>query len=555
MKHRYVVVYLLAAALGSSQTPQPAAQTDSKPGSISGTVRDARTGTPMAEAQVFVNGMARRDGPVQSDAQGRYTVRDLKPGDYSLSAIAPQSGARGPRPYASRPVTLAAGQELTSIDFRLESFGKISGKVVDDNGEPVAGVSVFLVAREYSLGVLRYVFAASANTDDRGVYSLASVPPGRAYLLYAWKITRQLKPVSDAPAEVRLRKRATEPTFYPSSDSIEGAAPVTLRPGETREGVDIQMLRSPSYCIDGEAPSIGGENMQFMIGPARPTSGMSGDGGLFMMPPSGQVGSDRKLRLCDLSPGDYQLTLTEFSHGPGGAPPYFGSAEFTIKDQDVHKLAVNPRIPVKVPGEVVWDGTAPAAPVKSKLNFWLQPLTRAMMGEETNAQSSIPGEFSFPGLMVDGYRVTLFGMPRDLYVKDVTYGGATILHRPLQPGSGVGEGHLRVVLGRDGGFLKANVADKDGNPVSDCFVILMPADALSEAALADEMIVGQPDQSGTYSPGALAPGKYYALVSLRPVNKSPEDVGKLLQARSHAQEIEIGAGTNVSVTLTPGLIE
>jgi hypothetical protein len=455
MKHRYVVTYLLAVALGFSQTQPPTTQDAGKPGSIGGTVRDAGTGAPMAEAEVFVNGMSRRGGPVQTDAQGRYAVRDLKPGDYDVSAYAPANGGSIRRPHASRLVTLPAGQELTSIDFRLESFGKIGGKVIDDNGEPVAGVSVFLVAREYSLGALRYVFTAAANTDDRGVYSLASVPPGRAYLLYAWKITRQLKPVSDAPAEVRLRKRAAEPTFYPSSDSIEGAAPVTLRPGEAREGIDIRMLRSPSYCIDGEAPSIGVGNMLFMIGPARPTSGMSGDGGLFIGLPSGKVGADHKLRICDLSPGDYQLTLTDLSNGPGGAPPYFGSAEFTIKDQDVHRIAVDPRIPVKVPGEVVWDGTASAEPMQSKLSFLLQPLTRSWLGEETNAQSSIPGEFLFPGLLVDGYRVTIPGMPRDLYVRDVTYGGATILHRPLQPGSGVGEAHLRVVLGRDGGFLKA----------------------------------------------------------------------------------------------------
>jgi hypothetical protein len=161
----------------------------------------------------------------------------------------------------------------------------------------------------------------------------------------------------------------------------------------------------------------------------------------------------------------------------------------------------------------------------------------------------------FPGLLVDGYRVTLHGTPRELYVKEMTYGGASILHAPLQAGSGVGEAHLRLVMGRDGGFLKAKVADKDGNPVADCFVVLMTADALSEAALADEIIIGQTDQSGAYSSSALAPGKYYALVSPRSINKSPEDVSKLLQARSHAQVIEIGAGATVSVTLAPGSAE
>jgi len=168
-----VVVYLFAVAAGFSQTPQAAAQTETKLGSIGGTVRDARSGTPIPDADLFFNGPSRPDS-IHSDAQGRYSARDLKPGAYQVSAIAHAAGRPGPRPYSTRPVNLGPGQELASVDFRLESFGKIGGKVLDDNDEPVAGISVFLVAREYSLGTLRYVFAAAAQTDDRGVYSLAS---------------------------------------------------------------------------------------------------------------------------------------------------------------------------------------------------------------------------------------------------------------------------------------------------------------------------------------------------------------------------------------------
>lgn len=105
------------------------------------------------------------------------------------------------------------------------------------------------------------------------------------------------------------------------------------------------------------------------------------------------------------------------------------------------------------------------------------------------------------------------------------------------------------------GFLKAKVADKEGNPVGDCFVILMPANAVSEAALAEALITGQTDQSEAYSSNALAPGKYFALVSSSAIDKSPEDVSRLLQNRSHAQEVIIGAGTTMAVALAPGPAE
>ena len=65
--------------------------------------------------------------------------------------------------------------------------GRISGRVLDQNKEPVVGVSVSLVAREYSYGALRLVFGGQGGTDDQGEYVIERVQPGRAYALMAQK--------------------------------------------------------------------------------------------------------------------------------------------------------------------------------------------------------------------------------------------------------------------------------------------------------------------------------------------------------------------------------
>ena len=75
------------------------------------------------------------------------------------------------------------------------------------------------------------------------------------------------------------------------------------------------------------------------------------------------------------------------------------------------------------------------------------------------------------------------------------------------------------------------------------------------ALLAEALITGQTDQSEAYSSNALAPGKYFALVSSSAIDKSHEDVSRLLQNRSHAQEVIIGAGTTMAVALAPGPAE
>jgi hypothetical protein len=79
----------------------------------------------------------------------------------------------------------------------------------------------------------------------------------------------------------------------------------------------------------------------------------------------------------------------------------------------------------------------------------------------------------------------------------------------------------------------------------------MPADSNSEASFADTLISGQTDQNGTYTSVALAPGKYYVLASPMAIDKSPESIGTLWHARSHATEIDVGANATVQLTLTP----
>ena len=104
-------------------------------------------------------------------------------------------------------------------------------------------------------------------------------------------------------------------------------------------------------------------------------------------------------------------------------------------------------------------------------------------------------------------------------------------------------------MARDGGYVSAKVADKDGNPVPDSYVLIMPSSVTSESALASNLISGQTDQNGVYSSDMLAPGKYLVLASSAAVDSTPDSIGKLLRSRSHAQEVEIAANGTAQITL------
>ena len=83
-------------------------------GTVSGTVTDSSTGTPIAGATVTADG-----NPAITDTNGEYSIPDLIPGDYTVEASA--AGYH----VVSKSATVAAG-ETTIIDFQLEPLPEVT---------------------------------------------------------------------------------------------------------------------------------------------------------------------------------------------------------------------------------------------------------------------------------------------------------------------------------------------------------------------------------------------------------------------------------------------
>jgi hypothetical protein len=183
---RTALASLLSFA-GALQSPQETPRADA---AISGVVRDGITKQPIADAVVRLGSVELREYPDDlhrqfTDTRGRFVFTDLPAGsDYVVTVSKPGyfSGGIGTtqaRPDGSRRIRIADSEWVSDADVALWRPASISGTVTDERGEPVIGVFVRVVARVRIGGRERFASSSVTLTDDRGLYRIGMLRPGR----------------------------------------------------------------------------------------------------------------------------------------------------------------------------------------------------------------------------------------------------------------------------------------------------------------------------------------------------------------------------------------
>lgn len=531
-----VAAVLCLTAVCAAQTVAPGSTTALGNGSISGVVRDVSTGAPVAEAAVSLHMPNGGVVASQADAQGQYTLSGLTPGTYRVNASAPLEKGETQTPRQEKTVKLELGQRVASLDFRLPSMATVAGRVLDENKEPVPGVPVVLVEKRYDHGALTYRLAGgSAQTDEAGVYKLTGIPAGAAFLIETHNPLPVKSTGGDTPAD----------TFFPNVRSAESATEIVLSPGETRNGVDIQQRKLPAYCVDGVVEGAPESGLDIEVLDAvvkRPISSQHDA--------IGKTKTDGTFHVCGLHSGQYT-----FSTSNPNQKPFRATGTVTVANDDVHGFQLlYTAAPLPFTAEFAWDVDPPATPPVLVVRLTL-------LGRQEGVQVSfglkVPSSFSRPlPIPADDYAIEVQGIDGGgRYLKDITCGGRSVLRDRAPLGGASSCGALRFVLAHDAGSLIANVADKDGNPIPDAYVAIIPESAATEAEMSATMTFGQTGLSGVYLANALPPGKYRVLATNQTVDLASNRVDMLWAAQSRAQEVEIGVNGSVRLKLQPQLLQ
>ncbi len=140
-----------------------------KAGSVSGFVIDP-AGEPVRDVDVKIDDGATHTD-TRTDAEGQFTNRDVRPGEWTLVARHP-----GYAPI-EMPVTVRVGQE-SRVEVQLQQGATLHGTVTRD-GKPLEGVRIELVQ---STRLNRFGYSGETTSDSEGNYDFTGIPAGGATL-------------------------------------------------------------------------------------------------------------------------------------------------------------------------------------------------------------------------------------------------------------------------------------------------------------------------------------------------------------------------------------
>ncbi|MGH9374278.1 MAG: MSCRAMM family protein, partial [Vicinamibacterales bacterium] len=192
---------------------------------IRGRIVAADTGTPIRRAQVRAFSGELRDSRMAStDAQGRFEFRDLPGGRWELMAnkagfVGLRFGQR--RPFESgRPIELGDGETMAKADFVLPRGAAITGRILDEFGDPVAGARVQAMRYRSMQGTRQLMPLGGDNTDDTGAFRLYGLTPGDYYVTAMPQMGMFAEDSSDTTGYA--------PTYYPGTGNVSEAQRVTV---------------------------------------------------------------------------------------------------------------------------------------------------------------------------------------------------------------------------------------------------------------------------------------------------------------------------------------
>lgn len=566
--HIRLSIFLAAAALFAQQSqpgaPPAATDPNNPPAAqanptrpedlcwIEGQVSNVATGAPVKKAELRLQrvnlnpntGSMQTSYSTTADAGGKFAMKDIEPGKYRLSVsrngfVNASYGARGPnRPGTT--LSLDPGQHLKEVNFKLTPHGVVSGRVVDEDGDPVARVSVQAQSYRRYDGRKQLVPSGSASTNDLGEYRIFGLAPGRYYLSATYN-QMAWEPTLDRSAKAQPEEGYV-PTYYPGGIDLAAAAPVEVTPGADIRGMNIALSKTHTVRLRGHVNNPAGhkQNVMIMLTPRD-------DAGWFSMAGRQTTDPQGDFEIRGVRPGAYTLTAQSFDGGRNLS----AHLALDVGNNNMEGIGLTLSAGMELPGVLKAEG--PQGIDVTDIHIYLEPHEREAMrfGSTPSEHVKEDGSFTLTQVSQERYDLYVRGLPDGYYIKSIRAGDEEVRDSGLDMTSGAAAS-LTVTIGPGAGQIDGSVQNDQQQPAAGALVVLIPNDA-KRRERRDSYHTTTSDQNGRFTLKGVDPGEYklYAWDDLESGAYMDPDVMKPFESKGVAMSIHENSRETAQLTLIP----
>jgi hypothetical protein len=489
-----------------------------------------------------------------SDVEGHFKITAIQPGRYRL--FVERTGyleAQGKFRHAiGLTFSFQAGQEVKDQVLRMVPAAIITGRVVDEEGDPMPDVSITSFRRKRTTGGLKFERSASAATDDLGEYRIRGLLSG-SYYLSATPLPnfQSLVPVQKNPDDPATP--ATDlsyvPTFYPNTTDRTAASPVEVHAGDDVP-VNFSLERVHTAHIRGTVEGLAsGARAVVML------RGKESD----LMFNSADSGKDGKFELLHVAPGSYTLVAMTFMSDTS----QFVLHALDVGESNIDDLRLSPQPGATLRGQVHFPKSfrGDSSQVTLSLHGYDREnefFDHLVFGadDDSGFRSSVKlkpgGSFELKNVPVGRYEVYVSADSKaaaDSYVESIVSGMKDVVDTGLDISGGTVS--VDITVSTEAGVINGTVTNDKGEAVPNATVVAVPDPKFRKNFF--RYAHTATDQSGHFTMRGIRPGDYKVLAweVLDSDDYLDPDFLAPVESKGAETKVEKGGHPSVSLKLIP----
>jgi len=494
-----------------------------------------------------------------TDSDGQFEFSGLPAGSYRVSASPPQYssqylsmsyGANSSAPQywigPGQSIDLKDGQSFDKLVIALPRGAVITGRVTDENAEPLARVQVYTLS--YPPGMSRGQRSGQGSTtDDLGQFRLWGLNTGEYVVVADARGNTFVAP--NAPPETEEERVNFVTTYYPGTLDEAAAQRVRVKAGVETASIDIRVGQLRLFHVSGSVtdsqgrPLVGANGQLVRRGPVA-----AGQSGFFsMVDPKGQF------QMRNIPPGEYRLVFRQqqmmvpFSTEPR-QPVEMAIVPVSIVAADVDNIMVVTSLGTTITGQLVFEAGPPTGDTTNMRVF--------ATASPTNDGAGLPSPE--PATLTADYRFTLKGLMGEYllrtgvanqFLKSVSVNGEDVTDVPREFKD---KDRVTVTLTSRVSSVEGNVTDTRDVPLAESGVMLFSEDQASWRMNSIWTKRTGLDPKGHFRINGLMPGRYYIAAIPRQrliVTGGDADVAFFEQLAKEATSIVVGVDEQRTVDL------